>query len=292
MGGAHYLQSFVTIAYSWDRRRLASTGYSGSIIVWDLTNGHELSTIRAEGAQSIAFSPDGRRLVSGNSGNAVKLWDLASGQELRTLTGHTKEVRSVAFSPDGGRLASASDDMTVRVWDARPLTPELRVEREACGLLEHLFADKIPGKAELLEKLRSNRTINERVRQKALVLADAYWKNSVHQQASRLVDQLYVELLFKHDVVERLREHDGIMREVQQEALALAESWPQDSGALYRGIRTKLIHPGGDVSRYRLALRQAEEACRLEPVNSGFQLMRAIAQYRLGEYQQALDTLV
>ncbi len=36
---------------------------------------------------------------------------------------------SVAFSADGKRLASTSSDHTVKVWDARPLTPELRVER-------------------------------------------------------------------------------------------------------------------------------------------------------------------
>jgi prepilin-type processing-associated H-X9-DG protein len=49
-------------------------------------------------------------------------------------------VISVAFSPDGTRLASAGPDGKIQVHDARPLTPALRVEREAIGLVDALFA--------------------------------------------------------------------------------------------------------------------------------------------------------
>ena len=291
MGHVHFLQDFKTAAFSADRTRLASAGYPGSVTIWDLASGHELQTLTSNDVQCVAFSPDGRRLASGSYGGTVKLWDLASGQEVRALNGHTEDVRSVVFSPDGWRLASASSDMTVRVWDARPLTPDMQVQREAVSLLEFLFTNRILGKAELLEKLGSNQTISEAVRQKAFLLADAYWKNAVHQQASRLVEALSAELMFKRDVLQTLRTNHAIMEAVRQEALALAESWPQDEWVLYRGIRAKLMKPGAEASSYRLALHQAEEACRLDAENRGFQFLLAMAQYRLGQYQQALDTV-
>src|SRR5262249_32791627 len=43
--------------------------------------------------------------------------------------------------------------------------------------------------------------------------------------------------------------------------------------------------------QYRFALRQAEAACRLAPAQSKYLTTRGCAQYRLGQYQEALDTL-
>jgi Flp pilus assembly protein TadD len=50
--------------------------------------------------------------------------------------------------------------------------------------------------------------------------------------------------------------------------------------------------PGADPAAYRLALRQAEAACRLLPNERGFHSTLGIAQYRLGRYEDAVATLV
>jgi hypothetical protein len=56
---------------------------------------------------SVVFSPEGTRLASTSADSTVKVWEATTGQLLHTLTGHNDMVSSVAFSPDGTRLASA-----------------------------------------------------------------------------------------------------------------------------------------------------------------------------------------
>ena len=112
----------VGVAFSADRKRLASANGNRTVSVWNATSGQETLTLKGHTlcVQSATFSSDGKRLASCSLDQTAKVWDATSGQEMLTLMGHTSEVRSVAFSPDGKRLASASDDGTVKVWDVTP----------------------------------------------------------------------------------------------------------------------------------------------------------------------------
>jgi hypothetical protein len=260
--------------------------------LWDSASGQELRTLKGHTAPvwSVAFSRDGTRLASASNDGTVKLWDSASGQELRTLKGHGT-VWSVAFSPDGTRLAAGCNDGTVKMWDARPLTPDVQVEREALGLLEFLFSKSLV-KAQVVENLRSNKTISGPVREKALAFVDLYWKAVVYRQANRLVDSLFAEPMIKADAIERVRNNHALSEEVRQEALALAESLPVGAYSYNKASWAVVSKPGMDASAYRSALRPAEEACRLVPDNGLYLTTLGVAQYRVGRYQQALESLL
>ena len=67
---------------------------------------------------SVAYSPDGATLASADSEGTVLLWDMTTGEDVRTLKGHTSWVTSVEFSPDGLTLASAGMEDGIRLWDA------------------------------------------------------------------------------------------------------------------------------------------------------------------------------
>ena len=48
----------------------------------------------------------------------------------------------------------------MKVWDAQPLTPELRVEREALSVLRFLFDYKKLPKLEVLKRIRTDPDIS------------------------------------------------------------------------------------------------------------------------------------
>jgi eukaryotic-like serine/threonine-protein kinase len=163
------------LVFSGNGCRLASCGEDETIKVWDVGSGQLLYTIKGGTGRiwGVAFNQSGTRVASSGADQTVRLWDAANGQLVLTLRGHSDEVGFVTFSPDGSSLASAGWDGVLKIWDARPLSQEVRVEREALGLLEYLFAKPL-AKQEVIARLRNDGTISDAVRRQALVLVQRY----------------------------------------------------------------------------------------------------------------------
>jgi eukaryotic-like serine/threonine-protein kinase len=279
-------------AFSPDGRRLASASWDGSVKLWDAVTGQEVLTLRghADGVNGVVFSPDGRRLASASEDRTVKLWDSATGQEVLTLRGHSGPVRSVAFSSNGRRLASGSDDRTVKLWDATPLTQELNVLHDARSVIEFLFAQSMPV-AEVVARIRNDPTLNDAVRQRAFELAAQYGHGLVLHEAERLVESMFEKGMLRTEALESLRTDSSLTEPVRKQALVLVAQIPENPVKLDDASWNVVNRPGAMATAYGRALRQAEAACRLIPDYGGFLTTLGVAQYRVGNYPEAVATL-
>ena len=117
---------FVTsVAFSSDRRTLASGSWDNTVRLWNIADGKLITTLRGhtDRVLAVAFSPDGRTLASGGDDQTIRLWDITTGRQKDTLLGHTSGITSLAFNPNRitYMLASAGGwDNTVRLWDLSP----------------------------------------------------------------------------------------------------------------------------------------------------------------------------
>ncbi|MFJ9713916.1 hypothetical protein [Streptomyces sp. NPDC101234] len=122
-----HTDTLFAVAYSPDRRTLATAGADGSVRLWNVTDSaHPLPLGKPlkdhiGWVYWLAFSPDGHTLAVAGRDRAVRLWNVTDPTRPRVwgppLTGHTSYVFSVSFSADGRILATASYDHTLRLWN-------------------------------------------------------------------------------------------------------------------------------------------------------------------------------
>jgi WD40 repeat protein len=111
------------VAWSPDRRHIASGGHDRMVRVWDAATGISSFIYRghAAGVTTVAWSPDGHYMASASLDKTVQVWDVDTGQKISNYQGHAGMIYAVAWSPDGKRIASTSGggaDNTVHIWDA------------------------------------------------------------------------------------------------------------------------------------------------------------------------------
>jgi dipeptidyl aminopeptidase/acylaminoacyl peptidase len=252
--------------------------------VWDAATGQELLSVQGHTshASSVAFSPDGQRLASADERGTVKVCEAATGRELLAFKGQDGATWSVAFSPDGRRLASAGEDRTVRVWD-------IATGRELLTLVGHTLtvtsvAFRPDGQG--LASASADGTVK-------------VWEATVpapelllQREAYGLVESLFNRWVRRREVLDHLRRDPTLSEPLRQEGLNRAERYLQSANQLHFASWNVVREPGADPATYRHALLQAEEACGLTPGQGTYLTTLGIAQYRMGRYQAARETLL
>ncbi|HEC85433.1 MAG: hypothetical protein DRR08_01695 [Candidatus Parabeggiatoa sp. nov. 2] len=104
------------VALSNDGSKALSASEDGTIKVWDIDTGKEI-TFKESGTWAAAVSNDGSKVLAGSDKGTLKLLDVDTGQEIRTFSGHSGRVYSVAFSPDDSLALSGGHDGTIKVWE-------------------------------------------------------------------------------------------------------------------------------------------------------------------------------
>lgn len=129
----HYPSMLFVVAFSPDGRHMATADKVGHIVVWNVADGKQLTTLEAPtmytwdavqrrhsigGIRSLAFSPDGKHLAVGGTGQInnidflevmcrVEIFDWEAGKRLAEQPGdkHKGLVDQMAYSPAGDWIA-------------------------------------------------------------------------------------------------------------------------------------------------------------------------------------------
>jgi tRNA A-37 threonylcarbamoyl transferase component Bud32 len=271
------------VTYSPDGRRLASAGFDGTVRVWDAAGGQELLALKGhrDRVRGVAYSPDGRQLASAGNDRTVRVWDAAGGQELRTLKGHTGVVVGVAYSPDGRRLASAGQDGTVRVWDAASGRELLALK----GHTDMVWSVAFSPDGRQLASAGNDRTV--RVWEASPVPAEVWHRRALASD----VQALFTELQFREEVLAALRNNPTLSDADRDFALQLGQVHSEEADALNVSAWKLVERRAAGTEVYSTALRRAEAAVRLAPGNGAYLNTLGVAQYRVGGYAKALETL-
>jgi WD40 repeat protein/serine/threonine protein kinase len=282
----------VCLRFSPDGERIASVDLNGMLKVWDAGTAKELLAVRVDEEvirqiSLISFSPDGNQIVSAGSDGTVRIWDTNTGAETMTLRGHTDIVTAVNFSPDGKRIISGSKDGTARVYDATTGAELLTLQ---AGSLVTTVAFSPDGKTVAAG------TIDGTVLWESGTPVGGYEQRKNGEAARKIVDELYERHGWYREVINQVEQGATLDPAVRRLALQIAKSrkWV-DREKLENELDNEawkiIVAPDRDAQAYRVALEKAGKADALEPNDPPILTTLGAGQYRVGSYEDALETL-
>jgi tetratricopeptide (TPR) repeat protein len=188
----------------------------------------------------------------------------------------------VAFSPDGQRVASGNVDQAVRIWDSETGQELFALQSHAGGVASLAFSPD----GQRLASANTDGSIH------LWETTSASPELQRHRAANQMVADLFGKMPLRADVLEWLRSVPGMSLSRRQEAITVAQMYPEDSSALNDLAWELVKSPGGEMSGCRKAVCYSEEACQLEPKNGLLLRTMGVAYYRVGNYEKALEALL
>ena len=106
------------LAWSFDGRHLASSGFDQTVRIWDTSAGSLVHNLTGHDAEvtAVSWNQQANRVASGGADQKLLIWDPETGQKVQSLDGHDSIITALRWDPSGQYLASG-DDRRVMLWD-------------------------------------------------------------------------------------------------------------------------------------------------------------------------------
>lgn len=108
------------LAFSPDGKWVASCGYDGKVIVWDVKTGKMIKKFDVQDSVTeLVFSPDGKTLIAGlGVSEKFNIWNTNTWELQDSLEGD--QAYDLAISPDGSKIVSAGGGIhEANLWDVK-----------------------------------------------------------------------------------------------------------------------------------------------------------------------------
>ena len=277
-----------SVTFSPDGARIISGSGNGTVRIWDALSGTELLTLHGHewSVEDVSVSPDGERIASCGIDRTIRIWDAATGEELMALRGHESPVNTVTFSPDGRRIVSGADGGEIKIWDAGTGLELIDLYEDPTHVIRSAVFSP-DGKSICVGSDAGGIILLESVEP-----AIGHEARRIANSANRLVDELYEIHESYEEVISKLRDEDPTGKPLSRVAVQIANArlW-EDAATLHSQNKWIVRSPHHDEKTYREALKKLEKAVSIEPDNFFFIATLGRAQYRIGAYEEALETL-
>ena len=301
------------LVYSPDGDLVIVGSGDGTVAAWNPLDGRELFRQKAHGAAvtCLKFTPDGSRLVTASADRSLKIFDSVAWRELLTL--HLEApARAMSFSPDGRRLALATNSLVFLDTESeKARSSQRRLAREYSERAKPLVKSVLEKTADPIqarELIVSATSTDDIARNAALTelrkSLDSRWGEPYRYEK---LDEMVTLQIFRQQLAlqAKQRASDSLKSEligglgkltnlgaIERQALAEFASaklnWDTpDSSELVWEIASNRKRSSDDQI---LAYFGMGPIARQTPQDPDCQKTMALAEYRVGQYADALES--
>ena len=282
-----------TLAFHPNGRQLVLGDDGGALSVFDLDRGSRTTIeYREWSVRVIALSPHGRYMATCDNTQEVQLWDATRWRVKHHLIGHRDRINDICFDGEGARLFTASDAGEILVWETAGGDRLAQLEGHSSGVTclatspdgtrlmsgsTDLFVRDWESRPDVMREMRSSE-VNRR-------------------EAHDLLMALYLEDSASGAVLAAIAQAPDLREDVRACAglLESNQSVDQRVRTMLEGVWDVVRRPQRSAEESVAALRLFDEAYAAESrgiTRKGHAgIVRGLALYRMGRYEEAISTL-
>ncbi|HBE67002.1 MAG TPA: hypothetical protein DDW52_02530 [Planctomycetaceae bacterium] len=274
------------MAWTPNSQFLAVGQAGGLTSIWDTKSCNRVNEA-VVGQSVLAFSPDGKRLYGGTVKGKIRVCEPFTTSEPQQFSVHQGPVKALALSFDGRRILSGSSfDSRLRIWNTSTqdellsLHEDSRMVSAVCASPDgNIFVSGGAAGNIYVYEAKAAESLDPTAEQmrRAWAKANAY------------TDRQYERLEFARDVMAKVQADDAIDQQMRDLCLKIVETRGDNAMQFFRVAWATLLNADATPEAYRQAQRKMQAACIECPDVDHFQMGLAIAEYRLGNYEHALQ---